>query len=75
MLRGLGGGFFDDRDPRTFATGQAPIQAFVGQFGAIPDPGLVVLNSLSSDMTYYPSLDGVGPAHDLRPAAWTRSPG
>ena len=56
LLLGLGYGFYDDRAPQTFATGQGPIQAFFGRFGASPTPGLVVLNSLSSTMTYYPDL-------------------
>jgi large repetitive protein len=58
LLLGLGGGFFNDRTPRTFAVGQAPIQAFVGRFDASTDPGLVVLNSVSSTMTYYTRLRG-----------------
>jgi hypothetical protein len=53
VLRGLGGGFFDDTNPLTLQTDQAPIQAFVGKFDNKPGLGLVVLNSLSGDMTYY----------------------
>ncbi len=32
LLRGLGGGFFDDKNPPTLATGLGPVQAFVGHF-------------------------------------------
>ncbi len=56
MLRGVGNGFFDDQHPVTFATGLAPVQAFVGRFSSAQGPGLVVLNSLSNDMTFYPSV-------------------
>ena len=53
VLKGLGRGFFDDRNPQVFAAGQGPIQAFVGWFDGGQSPGLVILNSLSSNMTYY----------------------
>jgi hypothetical protein len=56
LLRGLGRGFFDDRSPVTFATGVAPIQAFVGHFSSATGPGLVVLNSQSNDLTYYADI-------------------
>ncbi|MDR3636419.1 MAG: FG-GAP-like repeat-containing protein [Isosphaeraceae bacterium] len=61
LLRGLGGGFFEDVNPPTFATGQAPIQAFVGRFSAASSEGLVVLNSLSNDMTFYPDITQSSP--------------
>jgi large repetitive protein len=57
VLKGLGGGFFDDSDPLTLATGLSPVQAFVGHFSSSTTPGLVVLNSLSDDMTYYSGLN------------------
>ena len=57
VLRGLGGGFFDDNNPLTLATGLSPVQAFVGHFSSSTGPGLVVLNSLSDDMTYYSSIN------------------
>jgi len=52
-LRQVGGGFFDDSDPLTLPTGQSPIQAFVGKFDNGPGLGLAVLDSGSSDLTYY----------------------
>jgi hypothetical protein len=73
LLRGLGSGFFDDTNPRTFAAGTAPVQAFVGRFGPTTGPGLVVLNSLSNDMTYYPQINAptsiVIPTGGLNPVA------
>ena len=64
-LPGLGGGFFDDRNPKTFATGVGPIAAFVGTFDTGSGLGLVILNSQSNDMTYYANfVSGDAPAHD-----------
>jgi len=54
LLRGVGGGFFDDRNPVVFAAGHGPIQAFFGRFGPSLSPGLIILNSQSSTLTYYP---------------------
>ncbi len=53
LLRGLGGGFFDDQNARTFATGTAPIQAFFGPFGPDKTSGILSLDSVSSTLTYY----------------------
>lgn len=64
LLRGLGGGFFDDHSPRVFAAAQSPIRAFVGHFSPGSARGLVILNSLSNDMTYYADVT----ATDLPPA-------
>ena len=57
ILRGLGSGFFDDVNPLTLATGESPVQAFVGHFSASAGLELVVLNSMSNDMTFYASID------------------
>ncbi len=54
LLKGLGRGCFDDRNPVVFPSGQEPIQAFVGRFGSSRSAGLVILNAGSSTMTYYP---------------------
>ena len=75
VLRGLGRGFFDDSHPLDFPTGQSPILAFVGKFDAAPGLDLAVLDSGSSDLTYYSNfLSGTSPPSSFRPAAWTRSP-
>ena len=63
LLVGLGGGFFDDVNPPTFATGQAPVQALVGKFGPTRGLGLIVLNSGSNDMTYYPNIASANTLH------------
>jgi hypothetical protein len=49
VFPGLGGGFFDDRAPLTFAAGQQPAGLFVGNFGA--GTGLATINSGSDDVT------------------------
>jgi hypothetical protein len=56
LLRGLGHGFFEDQAPVTFATGGAPVQAFVGHFSSAPGPGLAVLDSQTNDVTYYADI-------------------
>ncbi len=53
VLRGVGGGFFDDTDPLVLPAGPDPIRAFVGRFDAGPGPDLAVLDSGSSDLTDY----------------------
>ncbi len=59
VLRGLGDGFFDDQDPLTLPAGPSPIRAFVGTFDDAPGLDLAVLDSASSDLTYYSDfLDG-----------------
>ncbi len=53
VLRGVGGGFFDDRNPLVLPAGPGPIRAFVGKFDAAAGPDLAVLDAGSSDLTYY----------------------
>ena len=54
LLPGVGGGFFNDRSPQTFATGLDPRQAFVGNFDG--RPGLVTINAGSNDLTFFPEF-------------------
>ena len=76
VLRGLGGGFFDDSDPLVLPAGQSPIRAFVGKFDAGPGQDLAVLDSGSSNLTYYSNfLSGKSTPSSFRPAARARSPG
>lgn len=56
LLPGLGGGFFDDVDTWVFRAGQSPVRAFVGRFSDSSATGLVIVNSTSNDLTYYPNL-------------------
>ncbi len=58
VLKGIGGGFFDDQDPLEFPTGDGPIRAFVGRFDADPGLDLAVLDSGSGDLTYYSDFMG-----------------
>jgi hypothetical protein len=53
VLRGVGGGFFNDSNPLVLPAGPSPIRAFVGTFDAGPGLGLAVLDSNSSNLTFY----------------------
>jgi len=57
VLRGTGGGFFDDVAPLVLPSGEGPIRAFVGEFDAGPGLDLAVLDSGSSDFTYYSNFE------------------
>jgi hypothetical protein len=56
LLPGVGGGFFDDRHPTVFQTGQDPEQLFVGHFDSGASLGLVTVNAGSNDLTYFPGF-------------------
>jgi hypothetical protein len=49
LLPGVGGGFFNDTRPQTFAVGDNPGPTFVGNFDGKPD--LVTVNAGSNDLT------------------------
>jgi hypothetical protein len=49
LLPGVGGGFFNDTNPQTFAVGTNPGPLFVGNFDGKPD--LVTVNAGSNDLT------------------------
>ena len=49
LLPGVGQGFFNDQNPRTFAVGDNPGQVFVGNFDGRTD--LVTVNAGSNDLT------------------------
>src|SRR5271157_2529027 len=49
LLPGVGGGFFKDQNPQTFAVGTDPGPLFVGSFDGKPD--LVTVNAGSNDLT------------------------
>jgi hypothetical protein len=74
LLFGRGGGFFDDRRPVVYATGQGPVQVQVGHFDAKPGLDLVSVNYVSNDLTFYSDFYGAGravrdgDAGPLRPA-------
>jgi hypothetical protein len=67
VLRGVGDGFFDDQDPLVLPAGPAPIRAFVGKFAAGPGPDLAVLDSASSDLTYYSDFTAASAIPQLIP--------
>ena len=49
LLPGVGGGFFNDQNPQTFAVGTNPGPLFVANFDGKPD--LVTVNAGSNDLT------------------------
>jgi hypothetical protein len=59
LLPGVGGGFFNDKHPVIFATGQDPEQLFVGHFGSGSALDLVTVNRGSNDLTFFPGF-GIG---------------
>jgi hypothetical protein len=62
LLRGVGGGFFDDKHPVVFRTGADPTAVFVGRFGDGDGLGLVTLNAGSGDLSYFA---GFGPGREI----------
>ena len=56
VLRGVGGGFFDDSNPLVLPAGPSPIRAFAGKFDAGSGLDLAVLDFGSSDLTYYSNV-------------------
>jgi large repetitive protein len=56
LLPGVGGGFFHDQNPQTFATGVDPVQAFVGNFGGGTSLDLVTINAGSNDLSFFPGF-------------------
>src|SRR5262249_35391940 len=62
LLPGVGGGFFNDRNPTSFLTGLDPEQLFVGHFSNRSNLDLVTVNAGSDDLTFFP---GFGPGRTL----------
>ena len=56
LLPGVGGGFFNDQNPQTFAVGNRPGPIFVGNFDGQTD--LVTVNAGSNDLTLISGFDG-----------------
>ena len=59
LLPGVGGGFFNDTNPTTFAVGNNPGPLFVGNFDGKPD--LVTVNAGSNDLTLISDFTGPDP--------------
>ena len=59
LLPGVGGGFFNDQSPTTFAVGSQPGPLFVGNFDGKPD--LVTVNAGSNDLTLISDFMGSDP--------------
>ncbi len=53
LLRGLGGGFFNDQSAVSFVTGLSPRQSFVGNFDRAPGLDLVTINAGSNDLSFF----------------------
>ncbi|HMC64572.1 MAG TPA: VCBS repeat-containing protein, partial [Gemmataceae bacterium] len=56
LLRGLGGGFFNDQSPIVFPTGTDPRQVFAGNFDGQPGIDLITINAGSNDLTFFSDL-------------------
>ncbi len=59
LLPGVGGGFFNDTSPTTFAVGTNPGPIFVGNFDGQPD--LVTVNAGSNSLTLISDFTGPDP--------------
>ena len=59
LLPGVGGGFFNDQNPRVFPVGISPGPVFVGNFDG--SPGLLTVNSGSNDLTLISDFMGSSP--------------
>ena len=64
---GVGGGFFNDQNPTTFAVGTDPGPIFVGNFDGKPD--LVTVNAGSNDLTLISDFMGPIPSPARSPPA------
>jgi hypothetical protein len=51
LLPGVGGGFFNDQNPRTIPVGTTPVQALVGDFTGAGQVELVTVNRGSNSLT------------------------
>ena len=56
LLPGVGQGFFNDQDPRTYSVGSDPVTSFVGNFNGQTD--LVTVNAGSNDLTVISGFEG-----------------
>jgi hypothetical protein len=59
LLPGVGGGFFNDQNPRVFPVGTDPVTSVVGNFDGQPD--LVTVNAGSNDLTLISGFEGARP--------------
>jgi hypothetical protein len=56
LLPGVGQGFFNDKNPRSFTVGSNPVISFVGNFDGQTD--LVTVNAGSNDLTVISGFEG-----------------
>jgi hypothetical protein len=63
LLRGVGGGFFNDQDPTIFDVGNEPTQVMVGTFtaNAGQGPQIATINRGSNDVTLISSFNSPAP--------------
>ena len=73
LLPGVGGGFFNDQNPQTFAVGTNPGPLFVGSFDGKPD--LVTVNAGSNDLTLISDFMGSHPVTTHHLLRWPRPGG
>ncbi len=56
LIRGVGGGFFDDAHPVIYHTGTDPEQVLVGHFSDSSQLDMVTLNTCSNSLSYFPGF-------------------
>ncbi len=56
LLRGVGGGFFDDRHPVVYRTGAQPADLAVGEFDGRPGLDLVTIDRGSDEVSFFSGM-------------------
>ena len=71
LLRGVGGGFFDDQDPTIYSVGSEPSQVMVGSFTPGQGPQILTVNRGSNDVTVISNFNGNAPVIQSFPTGGT----
>jgi hypothetical protein len=71
LLRGVGGGFFDDQDPAIYSVGSQPSQVLVGTFTPGPGPQILTVNRGSNDVTVISNINSNAPVIQSFPTGGT----
>jgi streptogramin lyase len=67
LLRGVGGGFFNDQNPTIYSVGSAPVQVMVGTFTPGPGPQIATINRGSNDVTVISDFNSPAPVFQSFP--------
>ena len=71
LLPGVGGGFFNDQDPRIFSVGSQPSQIMVGTFTPGQGPQILTVNGGSNDVTVISNFNSNAPVIQSFPTGGT----